>query len=187
MPEPGAAHRETGVRLTSWRAACCLLLCAGAAPAAQTVGTVAITGLPTGVAPEALLVTLEEKAGAACTKELQASDCATIVDALRDLGYLEAQVKATAAALPGGARLVYSVTARSLVTIDSAQAPGLAKPDVQQLLNTLSITKETPCDDAVRQRLCAALAERWGINALFVSLSVRVNPGTHAALLVFSQ
>ena len=120
-------------------------------------------------------------------QEARADDCASIVDALKDLGYLEAQAKAATAFVPGGIRLVFTVTPRSLVTIDSVLVPDLAKPEVQQLLDGLAITRETPARHAVRQRLGAAVAQRLGINALFLGLDFRISAAKHDAVLVFSK
>jgi len=164
-----------------------LVMCAPAALPAALVSELSVRGLPPGLSADELSATLAEKAGAACSKELEAADCASIVDALKDLGYLEAQATAATSFVPGGVRLVFTVTPRSLVTIDGAQVPGLAKPAVQQLLDELKITKDTPCAHAVCQRLSAAVAERLGMNALFVGLDFRISAGKHAALLVFSQ
>jgi outer membrane protein assembly factor BamA len=193
MPEaempigPMARHarrrwRRQGILVTAM-----LVIGAAAAAPAQTVSDVVILGLPPGIAAAELSSTLAEKAGASCTKELEAGDCASIVDALKDLGYLEAQVKAATASVPGGIRLSFTVTPRSRVTIESVQVPGLAKPEVQQLLDGLAIAKDAPCTRAVCQRLSAAVAERLGMNALFLGLDFRISASKHEAVLVFSK
>jgi hypothetical protein len=164
-----------------------LVLGATAASPAQLVSEVSVLGLPPGITADECAATLAEKAGAACSKELEAADCACIVDALKDLGYLEAGAKAATSVMPGGVRLVFTVTPRTLVTIASAQVPGLSKPEVQQLLDGLTITTETPCTHAVCQRLSAAVAQRLGMNALFVGLDFRINASKHDAVLVFSK
>jgi hypothetical protein len=164
-----------------------LLLGATAAFPAMLVSELTILGLPPGITATELAATLAEKAGAACSKELEAADCASIVDALKDLGYLEAGAKAATSFAAGGIRLVFTVTPRSLVTIDGVQVPGLAKPEVQQLLDGLAIAKDTPCTDAVRQRLSAAVAGRLGMNALFLGLDIRIGASKHEAVLLFSR
>jgi hypothetical protein len=193
MPEPQTLPRPAGPcaplrrRRLALMVAALLVLGASAAFPAQTISELSITGLPPGITADELAAALAEKSGTACSKELEAADCAVLVDALKDLGYLEAGVKAATSFAPGGVRLVFTVTPRSLVTIATAQVPGLAMPEVQQLLDGLQITKETPCTHVVCQRLSAAVAERMGINALFVGLDFRISASKHDAVLVFSK
>jgi hypothetical protein len=183
---PVARHPRRRRRL-ALLATAMLVLGASAASPAQSVSEVVIGGLPPGITAAELSATLAEKAGTACSKELEATDCASIVDALKDLGYLEAGVKAATSLSAGGVRLVFTATPRSLVTIDGVQVPGLAKPEVQQLLDGLAITKDTPCTHAACQRLSAAVAERLGMNALFLGLDFRIGASKHEAVLVFSR
>jgi hypothetical protein len=192
MPEPATLPRPAvrRARLLLCRLVLLtplLVLWPSAGAAAATVAELTIIGLPPGITADELMATLAEKSGAACTKELEAGDCAILVDALKDLGYLEAQAKAGTSFIKGGVRLVFTVKPGSLVTIATAQVPGLAMPEVQQLLDGLQITKETPCTHAVCQRLSAAVAERLGMNALFVGLDFRVSASKHDAVLVFSK
>ncbi len=173
-------------RFMAFPLAAVLVLGATAAAPAQAVSELEVLGLPPGITAADLTATLAEKTGSACSKELEAADCASIIAALGDLGYLEAQAKVATSVVPGGVRLVFSVTPRSLVTIATVLVPGLAKPEVQLLLDGLAITPETPCTQAVRHRLSAAVAERLRVNALFLGLNIRVNASTHGAILAFS-
>ncbi len=166
-----------------------LMLCLATGPrlAAQAISDILIDGLPAGVKAEEVAAALAEKKGAAYNKAQEPADRAGIVATLQDAGFLDAEVKSTAGFIPGGVRLTFTVVPRNLYRIEAVKAPGLAKGDVQQIVDEQKIGPETACTHEVCQRLGAVIAEKLAVNVLFLSVERKPNPNKREATLIFTR
>jgi outer membrane protein assembly factor BamA len=166
-----------------------LLLCLAACPrlAAQAISDITIDGLPAGLSAEEIAAALVEKKGAAYNKAQEPADRAGIVSTLQDAGYLDAEVKTSAGFIPGGVRLAFTVVPRNLYHIEAVKAPGLAKGDVQQILDELKVGADTACTHEVCQRLSAAIADKLALNVLFLGIERKLNANKREVTLIFSK
>lgn len=166
-----------------------LLLCLAAGPrlAAQAISDILIDGLPAGVKAEEVAANLVERKGGAYSKAQEPVDRAGIIAALQDAGYLEAEVKSAAGFIPGGVRLTFTVVPRNLYHIEAVKAPGLAKGDVQQVVDEQKVTPETACTREVCQRLGAAIAEKLAVNVLFLGIERKLSANKREVTLIFTR
>ena len=166
-----------------------LLLCLAAGPrlAAQAISDILIDGLPAGVAADDVSAALVEKKGGAYSKAQEPVDRAGIAATLQDAGYLDAEVKSAAGFIPGGVRLAFTVVPRNLYHIEAVKAPGLAKGEVQQIVDEQKITPETACTHEVCQRLGAAFAEKLAVNVLFLGIERKLNANKRDVTLIFTR
>jgi outer membrane protein assembly factor BamA len=166
-----------------------LLLCLAACPrlAAQAISDILIDGLPAGLQAEEVATALVEKKGATYNKAQEPLDRAGITATLQDAGYLEAEVKSSAGFIPGGVRLTFTVVPRNLYRIEAVKAPGLAKDEVQKIVDEQKITPDTACTREVCQRLGAAFAEKLAVNVLFLAVERKLNANRRDVTLVFTR
>jgi outer membrane protein assembly factor BamA len=166
-----------------------LLLCLAACPrlAAQAISDILIDGLPAGLKAEEVAASLVEKKGAAYNKAQEPGDRAGISTTLQDAGYLDAEVKSSAGFIPGGVRLTFTVLPRNLYHIEAVKAPGLAKGDVQQIVDEQKIGPDTACTHEVCQQLSTAIAGKLSVNVLFLGVERKLNPNKHDVTLVFTR
>lgn len=164
-----------------------LCWCWPAALLAQNVSDLVIDGLPSGMVSDDLVATLVEKKGTLFAKAQEPGDRQIITTALQDAGYLDAEVKSAASFIPGGVKLVFTVTPHNLYKIEAVKVTGLSKTAVQTILDAVKVTSDSICSREVCQRLSDAIAEKIGMNVLFLGMEHKSNANKHDTTLIFSH
>ncbi len=164
-----------------------LCLAAGPRLAGQTISDILIDGLPNGFKAEALVAALVEKKGATYSKAQEPLDRAGLTLTLQDAGYLDADVKSAAGFIPGGVRLTFTVVPRNLYHIEAVKAPGLAKDEVQAIVDAQKVGPDTACTREICQQLGGVFAEKLTINVLFMVIERKPNANKRDVTLVFTR
>lgn len=155
--------------------------------AAQNVAEVVFDGLPEGVTPDSITTALTQKSGATYDKAQLPADRERVVVHLKDLGYLDADARSTVNFIPTGVRLSYAVKSRNRYTVESVSAEGIAEADLTAILAAAKIDKETPCTQAVIDRLVPAIAPKLGLNVLYVDAEWKLNANKKEAVLILRR
>lgn len=158
-----------------------------ATAAVQNVAEVVFDGLPDGVAPDGVITALVQKAGATYDKAQLPADRDRVVMRLKDLGYLDADARATVNFIPTGVRVSYAVKARNRYTVESVSAEGVPEADLTAMLAAARIGKETPCTQEVIDRLVPAIAPKLGVNVLYIEAEWKLNANKKEAVLVLRK
>ncbi len=167
---------------------CLLLLLAVVAHAhAVAIAEVVIDGLPAGLMADAVAAQLANAKGGAYDRAKEKADRELIVMQLRELGYLDPDVKAANTFVTGGMRLTWAVKPRNLITLETVHIPGLAKDALQALLDELKLDKETPCTRATSERIAEAVATRLAVNPLFIDAVWKIGGSRKTATLVLTH
>jgi len=188
VPGNGSLERVTLESSVRFVVAFCLICC-WSAPSlwGQNISDIAIDGLPAGMAMDDLVMALAEKKGALFAKSQEPGDRTLLVNALQDAGYLDADVKSAASFIPGGVKLVFTVSPRNQYHIEAVKVAGLSKTDVQAILDALKITTDSLCTHDVCQHLSDAIADKLGVNVLFLVMEHKLNVNKRDATLLFSH
>jgi outer membrane protein assembly factor BamA len=144
-------------------------------------------GLPAEVTPEAITAQATLKQGAAYDKAKLPAERARMTAFLQDLGYLDAEVRATEGFVPAGIRLKYAVKTRGVFTIEAVRIAGQGDEQVQALLAGLKVPPDAPCTQALLDRLCEPVAKQMGINVLFVAVDKKLNAGKKSVVVTFGK
>jgi outer membrane protein assembly factor BamA len=144
-------------------------------------------GLPPEVTPEALGAQSVLKQGAAYDKAKLPAERARMTAFLQDLGYLDAEVRATEGFVPAGIRLKYAVKTRGVFTIEAIKVAGQGDEQVQALLAGLKVPPDAPCTQALLDRLCEPVAKQMGVNVLFVAVDKKLNPAKRSVVVTFGK
>lgn len=158
-----------------------------ATAAAQNVAEVVFDGLPDDITPDSLTTALSQKAGVLYDKAHLPADRERVVTRLKDLGYLDADARSMVNFIPTGVRLSYAVKARNRYTVESVRAEGIADADLTAILTAAKIDKETPCTQAVIDRLVPAIAPKLGLNVLYVDAEWKLNANKKEAILILRR
>lgn len=155
--------------------------------AAQTVAEVVYDGLPDGVAADSVSAALTLKSGATYDKAQLPADRERVVTRLKDLGYLDADARATVNFIPTGVRLSYAVKARNRYVVEAVKAEGVPEADLAAIVAAAKITPETPCTQEVIDKLVPALAPKLGVNVLYIETEWKQNADKKQAVLVLKK
>lgn len=158
-----------------------------AAAAAQNVAEVVFDGLPDGVTADSISTVLSQKAGVTYDKAQLPADRERVVVRLKDLGYLDADARATVNFIPAGVRLSYAVKARNRYTVESVRAEGVTEADLATILAAAKIDQETPCTQEVIDRLVPAIAPKLGLNVLYIDAEWKLNANKKKAVLILKR
>jgi hypothetical protein len=106
---------------------------------------------------------------------------------LKDLGYLDADARATVNFIPAGIRVSYAVKARNRYTVESVRADGVPEADLAAIVAAAKVGKETPCTQAVVDALVPALAPKLGVNVLYIQAEWKPNSDKKQAVLILKK
>jgi len=155
--------------------------------ASQNVTEVIFDGLPDGLTPDTITTALSQKVGVTYNKAQLPADRERVVVRLKDLGYLEADARATVNFIPTGVRLAYAVKARNRYTVESVRADGVPEADLAAIVTAAKIDQDTPCTQEVIDRLVPALAPKLGVNVLYIEAQWKLNADKKQAVLILRK
>lgn len=164
-----------------------LLTAVTANAAAQNVADVVFDGLPDGVTADAITAALNQKAGVTYDKAQLPADRERVVVRLKDLGYLDADARSTVTFIPTGVRLSYAVKARNRYTVEAVKVDGMPDADLAAIMTAAKVDKDTPCTQAVIDKLVPAIAPKLGVNVLYVDAEWKTNADKKQAVLILKR
>jgi outer membrane protein assembly factor BamA len=165
-----------------------LLLChSGLQAAAPNIAEVVFDGLPEDVAAESLSNTLRQKVGTIYDKPQLPADRERVVTRLKDLGYLDADARATVSFIPAGIRVTYAIKPRNRYSVEAVKVDGVAEAELATIVAAAKIDQQTACTQDVIDRLLPAIAPKFGINVLYIETEWKQNADKKQAVLVLRR